>query len=273
VKLFVASLRKLVRRPVTYVTFGLLVGLLALILLAVGATAGRPEAGPNSEAALLLVTFPGAYSIIVSFILGLGGLFAVIYGAAVAGSEWSWGTLKAAVARGESRSRYQLVSFAAIAVMVGLGLVVAFGVGVLVAVIAANLGGVSTAGLGDTTALRELPELFARGWLAMIEQGALGFAIATLARSQLAGIGVGIAVYFGEGFASIFLPDIIKYLPFDAASAVVATPSGNGGFGGGGGAPAVVALEPNTALIVVAAWLIGALVVTALFTERAEISG
>ena len=273
-KLFVAGLRKLVRRPVTFVTFGLLIGLLSLILLAVGATAGQAEAGSEGQAAALaLVTFPGAYSIIVSFILGLGGLFAVIYGAAIAGSEWSWGTLKAAVARGESRSRYQLLSFAAIAVMVGLGLVVAFAAGVLVAVIAANLAGVSTAGLGDSTALGQLPELFARGWFAMIEQGALGFAIATLARSQLAGIGVGIGVYFGEGFASIFLPDIVKYLPFDAANAVVATPGGGGGFGGGGGAPAVTALEPNTALLIVAAWLVGALVVTALFTERAEISG
>jgi hypothetical protein len=32
-------------------------------------------------------------------------------------------------------------------------------------------------------------------------------------------------------------------------------------------------LEPNTALVVVLAWLIGALVVSAAFTERAEISG
>jgi len=38
-RLFVAGLRKLVRRPATFVTFGLLVGLLALIYLAVGATA------------------------------------------------------------------------------------------------------------------------------------------------------------------------------------------------------------------------------------------
>jgi hypothetical protein len=81
---------------------------------------------------------------------------------------------------------------------------------------------------------------------------------------------VGIAVYFGEQFASIFLPDIVKYLPFNAANAVVAT-TGDGGPGGGGGA--VTALEPNTALIVVSIWLIGALLVTALFTERAEISG
>jgi len=269
VRLLVASLRKLVRRPATFVTFGLLVGLLSLILIAVGATAGR-QTGNGGRQALLLVTFPGAYTLILSFILGLGGLFAVIYGAAIAGSEWTWGTLKAAVARGESRSRYQLLSFAAIAIMVGIGLVLALAAGVAVAIIGANLGGVSTAGLGDSTTLGQVPELLARGWLAIVEEGALGFAIATLARSQLAGIGTGIAVYFGEQFAAIFLPDIVKWLPFNAANAVVAT-SGGGGFGGGGAT--LPRLEPNTALVVVALWLVGALVVSTLFTERAEIAG
>ena len=269
-RLFVAGLRKLVRRPATYVTFGLLVGLLALILIAVGATAGRQAANGDGREALLLVTFPGAYTLILSFILGLGGLFAVIYGAAVAGSEWTWGTLKSAVARGESRSRYQLLSFAAIAIMVGLGLVLALAAGVAVAVVGAGLGGVSTAGLGDAATLGTIPELLGRGWLAIVEEGALGFAIATLARSQLAGIGAGIAVYFGEQFAAIFLPDIVKYLPFNAANAVVAT-GGGGGFGGGGAT--LPRLEPDVAMVVVAAWLVGALAVSALFTERAEISG
>jgi ABC-2 type transport system permease protein len=269
-RLFLAGLRKLVRRPATYVTFGLLVGLLALILIAVGATAGRQAANGDGREALLLVTFPGAYTLILSFILGLGGLFAVIYGAAVAGSEWTWGTLKSAVARGESRSRYQLLSFAGIAIMVGLGLVLALAAGVAVAVVGAGLGGVSTAGLGDAATLGTIPELLGRGWLAIVEEGALGFAIATLARSQLAGIGAGIAVYFGEQFAAIFLPDIVKYLPFNAANAVVAT-GGGGGLGGGGAT--LPPLEPDVAMVVVAAWLVGALAVSALFTERAEISG
>ncbi len=270
-RLFAAGLRKLVRRPATYVTFGLLVGLLSLILIAVGATAGRQASNGDGQEALLLVTFPGAYTLILSFILGLGGLFAVIYGAAVAGSEWTWGTLKSAVARGESRSRYQLLSFAAIAIMVGLGLVLALAAGVAVAVVGATLGGVSTAGLGDAATLGTIPELLGRGWLAIVEEGALGFAIATLARSQLAGIGAGIAFYFGEQFASIFLPDIVKYLPFNAANAVVARTGGGGGFGGGGAA--LPRLEPDVAMLVVAVWLVGALVVSALFTERAEISG
>ncbi len=267
-RLFVAGLRKLVRRPATYVTFGLLVGLLALIYLAVGGTARQTTAGNGGQQALLLLTFPGAYTLLLSFILGLGGLFAMIYGAAIAGSEWTWGTLKAAVARGESRSRYQLLSFVSIGVMVGFGLLVAFAIGVLVAIVAAGLAGVSTTGLGDAATLGSLPELLARGWLALAEACALGFAIATLARSQLAGIGVGIAVYFGEQFASIFLPDVVKYLPFNAASAVVATSSR---VGGGGAAP--VRLDPDVAILIVGAWLLGALIVTAIFTERAEISG
>jgi ABC-2 type transport system permease protein len=271
VKLFVATLRKLIRRPATFITFGLLVGLMALIFLAVAATARQLTNANSQQAALLLVTFPGAYTFIISFILGLGGLFGVIYAAAIAGSEWTWGTLKAAVARGESRSRYQLWSFAAIGLMLGVGLLGAFVIGVIVAIIGATIAGVSTVGLNDSATLGQLPELLARGWLGIVEEGALGFAIATLARSQLAGVGVGIAVYFGEQFASIFLPDIVKYLPFNAASAVVAV-SGGGGFGGGNGAR-IARLDPDAALLVVAVWLIGALIVTTLFTERAEISG
>jgi ABC-2 type transport system permease protein len=269
VRLLVATLRKLIRRPATFITFGLLVGLMALIFLAVGATAKQQPTATGREAALLLVTFPGAYTFIVSFILGLGGLFAVIYGAAIAGSEWGWGTLKAAVARGESRSRYQLWSLAGVAVMIGIGLLGAFAVGVVVALVGAGLAGVSTAGLNDAATLGQLPELLGRGWFAMIEQGVLGFTIATVARSQLAGVGVGIAVYFGEQFATIFLPDVVKYLPFHAAGAVVATTGGE--FGGSGGQ--LAQLDPNGALLVVGVWLAGALLVTSLFTERAEISG
>lgn len=273
-RLFRSGLRKLVRRLATWLTFGLLTGLLVLILVAVGATANRTGGSSTQRAAALtLVTFPAAYDAVLSFILGLGGLFAVIYGAAVAGSEWTWGTLKNAVARGESRSRYILLSFAAIALVIAIGLVLAFAIGVLAAVVGANLAGVSTSGLNDSATLGRLPEQFVRGWLAIIEEGALGFAIATLARSQLAGIGAGIGLYFGEQFAGIFLPDIVKYLPFNVATASVSTGAGGGGgFGGGGGAQ-VASLDANTALILVVIWLVGSLMVAAVFTERAEISG
>jgi ABC-2 type transport system permease protein len=275
VRIFVSSLRKLARRPASFVTLGLLFGLFCLIILgAVFTVVNRSGTGSAREATVLL-TFPGAYDLVLSFLFGLGGLFAVIYGAAIAGSEWSWGTLKNAVARGESRWRYALLTFAAIAVMIAVGLAIAFGLGVVAAIVGANLAGVSTGGLNDADTFKRLPEEFARGWFAVTEEAALGFAIATLARSQLAGIGAGIAFYFGETFASIFLHDIIKYLPFDVARASIDIAGATaGGGGGGGGAPAgFEPVAPDTALLLVAVWLVGAVLVALLYTERAEITG
>jgi len=267
-RIFVASLRKLVRRPASWVTLLLTVVLLALVFLALGATARQLADEPGGEDVLLLLTFPDAYTNVLGFILGLGGLLAVIYGAAVAGSEWTWGTLKAAVARGEGRTWYLLMTFAAILVLLAAGLLLAYVAGVALAAIGALLAGVSTSGMGELDTLRRLPEQLARGWLALGEQAALGFAVATIARSQLAGVGVGIGAYFAESFASIFRLDIVQYLPFNAAGAVVPV----GGSASAGGQPLPI-LDPNTAVVVVLVYLVAALVVAGLFTERAEIGG
>ncbi|MBI2763815.1 MAG: hypothetical protein HYX54_08725 [Chloroflexi bacterium] len=263
-RLFLSGLRKLRTRMATLLTFGLLAGLLVMIDLAVATTRG----GNGRGNPLALVTFPGAYDLILSFILGFGGLLSVTYGAAIAGSEWTWGTLKTSVARGESRSRYLLATFAAIALVLAVGLLFSFVVGVAGAVAGSQIAGISLDRINDPTILQKLPEHFARGWVTITMTAAVGFAVATLARSQLAGIGVGIALYFGEAFAGIFLPDIVKYMPFNLASTAVGA---GGGFGGpsGGATP----LGADTALILVVAWLIGALVVAAGFAERAEITG
>ena len=264
-RIFRSGARTLLRRPATWLTFGILTGLLVLIIVAVAAT-GEEGGGGDGPDGIILITFPFAYQLILTFIIGLGGLFAVTYGAAVAGSEWSWGTLKAVVARGESRSRYMLLTFAAVTAYLLVGIVLAFAIGVAAAFIGATLADVTTAGVDDTDALRDLPELFGRGWYAMAEQGAIGFAVATIARSQLAGIGIGIALYFGEAFAGIFLPDIVRYMPFNVATAAVGI--GGDGFGAGPNP-----LPQETAMLVVGAWLIGSLVVAAIVTERADITG
>jgi ABC-2 type transport system permease protein len=269
-RLLISTLGKLRSRLATWLTLGLLILLMALIYLAVGATAKDTVTRPNGQAVLLLITFPGAYALILGFVLGLGGLFVMAYAAAIAGSEWQWGTLKTAVARGESRSRYMLTTYTGIALLAGVGMLVAFAVGVVVTFLSAKLAGVSTDGITDTSIFGNLPEQFLRGWFGLIELGAVGFTIATLARSQLAGVGAGIGIYFAGSFAGLFLPDVVKYLPFAAANSLIAGDSAAGGAGGG---QTLARLDPNAALVVVLIWLVGSLLVTALFTERAEISG
>jgi hypothetical protein len=163
-----------------------------------------------------------------------------------------------------------VTTFASIALLVGVGLLIAFVFGVLAAAVGSLMAGVGTDGIDDAATLAGMPEKLGRSWLAISEEAALGFAIATIARSQLAGIGAGIAIYFAESFATLFLPDIVKYMPFNAASAVVvASTSGDSPFGGG----IAARLPPEAALVVVVAWLVGALVVSGLVTERADIGG
>lgn len=270
-RLFISGLRKLVRRPASWVSLGLPVGLLILIVIAVGATvnSGGLRGNATGENGRLLLTFPEAYDRLLQFVTGLGGLFAVVYGAAIAGSEWSWGTLKTAVARGESRIGYVLLSYATIAVMIAVGVLVTFAVGVAAGVVGANMAGISTSGLSDSATIADLPQRLARGWFDVVEEGALGFAIATLARSQIAGIGAGLAFYFGESFATLFLPDVVKYMPFSVANAsLVTTSSQTGALSSGSDV-----LPPDQALVLVAVWLVGALIVTAVFSDRAEITG
>jgi len=271
VRIFLSGLLKLRRRLATWLTFVILLAILGLIFVAVGA-APPPEAGTDpGEGGVdpaVLLAFPTAYDNVIAFILGLGGLLAVIYGAAIAGSEWTWGTLKSAVARGENRTLYVLGTFASIAVVFAIGIVVATAFGVVAALVGGAIAGIPSDGIGDGAALSAIPEKLARVWVAIVGEGALGFAIATLTRSQLAGIGVGVGLFFGGQFAGIFLPDVVQYLPFSAANAVLATDGA-----GQGGGQVVQALEPNIALLVVAAWLVGALIVASLFSERAEIAG
>ncbi|HEY3334121.1 MAG TPA: hypothetical protein VGK16_02700 [Candidatus Limnocylindrales bacterium] len=270
-RLLRANLRKLIRRPASWVTLALLVALLALIyfaLIAAARTSSDPQAALGAR---MFVTFPGAYELVLTLILGIGGLLAVTYGAAIGGSEWGWGTLKSAVARGESRSRYALLNFAAVAVFVFIGLVLAFLLGVVGAALGALVLGAGLGGVADTTGLLRLPELFGRAGLALAMNAAFGYAVATVARSQLAGIGVGVGLFFAEGIAGLFLPDVFQWFPFSASSAV--TSPGGGASLGGGGAAIVTQLDPNTAIVVVIVWLVVALGVTALFSERAEIGG
>ncbi|MGZ6313931.1 MAG: hypothetical protein ACXWO7_10775, partial [Candidatus Limnocylindrales bacterium] len=180
------------------------------------------------------------------------------------GSEWGWGTLKTAVARGESRWRYMLLTLFGLVLAAAVAMVAAYGVGVVAAVLGASIAGVPLTGLGDSDALLNIPQTLLHVWLAIAEEMAVGFAVATLTRSQLAGVGAGIALFFGEQFATLILPDVVKYLPFNAASAVVARANL-------AGARAPAALPPDQATLVTGAWLVGALLLVAGATERAEI--
>jgi hypothetical protein len=162
---------------------------------------------------------------------------------------------------------YVLASFGAVAVVVLVGLALVYVVGLVAAAISATVAGVSLSGLTDTSVFADGATVAARGAVGIVTEAAIGFTVATLARSQLAGIGFGIAAYFVGTFATIFLPEIVKYLPFQLAGSAI---GGGGGFGGG---QQLARVDPELAVVLLAVWLIGSLIVAAGFSERVEITG
>src|SRR5262249_6992716 len=148
-----------------------------------------------------------------------------------------------------------------------LGLLIVYMITILLSIVGARVQGVAVDGLAYDGVAADLGNLFARASLALAMNTALGFAIATIARSQVAGIAVAIVIYFAESIARIVLPDVIKWFPFAAGSAVVREdPALQGG-------TVIASLSPDTAVLVVLAWLVVSLAVAALWTERAEIAG
>ncbi len=265
------ALIKLVRRPATWIVFAILSGLIALVFISLGATAGSMESMMDEFQIRTLLDFPTAYTIVAGFVLAFGGLLGVAYGAAIIGADWAWGTIRAIVARGESRVRYTLVTFLAITLVIGVGITFASLVGAISAIAAAEMAGLGSAGATEADALAELPELLLRTWLGVTQAAAIGFAIAMLFKSQLAGIGAGLAFYFAEQFLQLVpgLRDVLIYFPFSVSGAVIGTTKSFETATAFGEFPV---LDADTALVWSIGYLVVALAVAAIAARRAQIT-
>jgi hypothetical protein len=271
------SLLKLARRPATWIVFAILAGLIAVVFISLGATAGSLEAMDGIDSLSdelqirVLLDFPTAYTIVAGFVLAFGGLLGVAYGAAIIGADWAWGTIRAIVARGESRVRYTLVTFVAITIVIGIGITVASAIGVGAAVVAAEMAGLGSEGATEPDTLATLPELLVRTWLGVAQAAAIGFAIAMLFKSQLAGIGAGLAFYFAEQFLQLVpgLRDVLIYFPFSVSGAVIGTTEAFETSTAFGTFPV---LDADTAVFWSVGYLVVALVVASAAAWRAQIT-
>lgn len=253
-RLLRGELLKLVKRPATRTIFGLLALAIVLIYIALGAVAATLPAGEDRDGLAGLLTFPEAYRSLVALIPLFGGLALAIFAGLVVGSEWTWGTIRLAFTRGERRWRYVLTSFGAIAVLALVAVLALFAVGLVTALVAGTLSGFPRGDLGHPGTLAWLPLGLLGAWLGMVVIASLAFAVSLVARSQVAGIGLVVALFFGEQFAALILPpEVLRFAPVAAARGLV-------------GAEGL--LVPAIA----AGYLIVALLISSLLIERTEIT-
>lgn len=235
-----SSLLKLVRRPATRRMFILLASFLVLIYLALGASSRTTPDASSGGTITTMLTFPDAHASLAAMLLIFAGITGAAYAGAVAGSEWTWGTFRVAITRGGSRARYVGTLFVAIALLAFAAWIVLYALGVGLILVAGSLGGTPSGNPLDAAFLGRLAILVAGGGWAVLMEVAIGFSVAFVARSQVAGIGAVAGLFFAERFGELFLStDVLRFAPITAATTIV-TNAGKAGVDGGLALPLAV---------------------------------
>ncbi len=235
-----ASLLKLVRRPATGRTFLLLVVFLALIYVSLGLSASASSGTTTSTSVASMLAFPDAHASLAGMLLIFCGMAGAAYAGVVAGSEWSWNTFRVALTRGESRVRYVVGLFLAIALLAIVAWVVLYAIGVALILGAAALGGTRSGDPLDPATVGRLWVLVASGGWAVLMEVAIGFGVAFASRSSVAGIAAIVGLFFAERFAEMFVPaDLLRFGPITAAENLV-TSAGTAGLDAGLLGPLVI---------------------------------
>jgi hypothetical protein len=238
-RLVAAELLKMRRRAMTYVLLIIQIVVMALVFLVLGTLVAPFLAdlgsvvGPTEDASRVI------YAIVGEFVFGMGSLLAVIYAGAIVGGDYTWGVVRNAIARGESREAYLLAKAVALAIVIAIGATLAFVIGVAMILLVASLSRLDLGNLLTVDSLLDLGAALGLGTLVLLERAAIGIAVALMLRSQLAGIVVAVVLYIVEPLvagiaaaisapATIFLPEPTApavhwtaFLPFTIGSSVL----------------------------------------------------
>jgi len=298
-RLIRAELLKIRRRQATWVLLGVAAAITAIIYMLLGRSLGGFACQFQFQdfgAGECVVEFPAAYALMDQFAFAtLGGVLAIVFAAALVGSDWSWGVLRSIIARGESRSTYLLAKAAGIAIALAVGVLIIFALAFVMTYISAFLSGIPVASPLRGRGLEDLAANLLLGYPVVLERAALGFAVAAVLRSQLAGAVVGIVLYLGEGIVTTFLtiagvahniggvfsgglrvvgPEWFQYLPMTVGNQVLSAAPGVASSPGTGGVEGLF-LRPvplEQALPVLLFYLVVAMVAAIVALNRQEIA-
>ena len=283
-----AELLKMRRRWATFVVLAVALVLMVAIFLIAGA------AGAFAIGGFGLIEFPAAYSYINQFCFSLGGLLAVVYAAVYVGADWNWGVVRNVVARGESRTNYLLAKGIALAIVLAIAIVLMYAVGIATLYVVGFLFHVPVASPLRANGLSDLLSNMLLGYPVLLERAALGFGVAVLLRSQVAGAVMGIVLFLGEGIVKLILtgltlsgsvsdfgengivlkgPEWFQFLPISVGDYVINSAPGNSLSIGGGLEQFLLRPVPMPdALIAVLAYLTLATVLGVVAINRQEIA-
>jgi ABC-type transport system involved in multi-copper enzyme maturation permease subunit len=182
-----AEWRKNRIRPAFLVAAGLIAGITALFYSFEWYQALNP--GSADRAISLLTLYPDQF---VNNVMGagfpLGAAMALVLGALVAGSEYSWGTMKTVLTQRPGRLTTLVGRTVVFQVWMGILTLIIFAVGAAYSVIIASAEGHSIAWPAATDIVKGVGAM----WLVLAVNGSLGMALGVVFKQSAAALGVGL---------------------------------------------------------------------------------
>ena len=258
-----AEWRKSRFRPAFLIAAGIIAGITILIYLLTWYLALHPSAA-GERAANILTLYPDQF---VNFVMGaafpVGAAVAIVVGALFAGGEFGWGTLKTMFTQRPGRLTVWAGRMVVFAAWMLILTVVLFGVGAAASVMVAAFQGHAIAWPAATDLLKGLGAI----WLIFGVNGAIGLALGVAIRQPAAALGIGLTYVLAVEIIAVRFINLIndgayKWITelFVNQNATALAQSFTSPAFGRSVAPAISA---EHAVLVVAAWGIGLVVVAA----------
>lgn len=136
-------------------------------------------------------------------------LFVAILTSSTVATEYNWGTVRQALARGQPRWQYLAAKLLGTSIVCVAFLLLALGIGIAFSIVATLAeGGRITLDVPDGPSVPEIPLMIARSAAGILPYGLLAFALAVVARSTALGIGGTLGYMLGEGILVAILESI-----------------------------------------------------------------
>jgi ABC-2 type transport system permease protein len=206
-KLIRAELRKLRKRSLTWVLLYVLVGLMIvfhLLFYQISQITGQTTSSMGNLGSLLglPLSIPFALGILSS----LGAALAAVLAASSIGSEYNWRTIRTALISSEGRLKFLGAKLISIAILILIGMVIGVATGFVMGLITTALGGKSfDFSFATSGYLWDQFFQFFRTFFILLPYVLIGSLFATIGRSAMPGISIGIGILFLEPIVTSFM--------------------------------------------------------------------
>jgi len=152
---------------------------------------------------------PWALTSILDTIQSLGSILLGIVAASLVGTEYSWGTVRSCLVRGQTRSHYLLTKLLGLSAVGLVLLATASAVGLIFTLITTRLADQPiTLNVPDGPSLPEIPLMFLRSAYSVLPYALVAFFLAELFHSTAAGVGGGLVYVVVEGIILAILGNL-----------------------------------------------------------------